>query len=482
MKSRLSVLFLIVLYAACPRPARALAGGELLLADKGARASALAGALSAVPEAGPFGSAYNPAGLADQDGLAFGFEHNEWGLDMRGDYLSAACPLPQGAAAGALDYFSYGAVETVDENGQAGGETFVPSLLGLKLAYGLRVNPELAVGAQLNFYRESIRDYSDLGGGLDLGALWRSPWEGVRLGLAVRHIGATASGYRLPGAAVLGCSWMNAMVERLALFAETEYLWTDTEWDAALAAEYQAFSWAALRLGYRHRFLDAADPGPGVTCGLGLRWRDWQLGYALLPLGEFGLAHKISLEYALKPAAARMKPQPGASPAKSAETMAKQLDGVIYKRLELGKKHFAAGNYKAAINEWKMVLDIAPGHAGAGELIGQAETKWKEQVEKCRREARQARERKDLAEEIAGWKKVLALSPGDKEAGLGLEQARKLAPALIRTLYNQGVDEYGKGRYREAIRTWERVLLLDPQHYKALENIQRTKEKLIKIE
>ncbi|MEW6515608.1 MAG: tetratricopeptide repeat protein [candidate division FCPU426 bacterium] len=459
-----------------------------MLLDKGARAAALAGALCASPESGPFGFVYNPAGLAAQNVLAFGFEHNEWGQGMRGEYLAAASPLGSGTLAGALDYFSYGTLEVTDGNGRISGETLAPYLLGARSAYALWVRPRLAAGAQVDFYMENIGDFTELGGGLSVGAFWKSPWQGVSAGLTVRNLGLTRSGYSLPSRVILGCSWMNALVDRLALYLETGFNWVDSEAAVALAAEYQALSWLDLRLGYRPH-LSMAETAPlGVTAGIGFHWQDWQLGYAVVPLGEWGWAHRLSLEMAIKPAP-NLEQIPGKTAAvssqparKTAEDMAKQLAGVVRKRFELGLKQYQNGNYKAAIREWKMVLDIAPHHEETKEYIQKAENKWEALLDNYRQNARQARLQKDLAEEIMNWKDVLALVPGDQEAQQGLESAQKLVPAMAQAYYNAGLDDYSKGRYQEAIKNWEKVLALDPGHYKAMESIQKTKEKLIKIE
>lgn len=475
-----------LLFLLCPAPAFSRAAGELLLLDQGARASALAGALTASPESGPFGFVYNPAGLAVQAMPAFGLEHNEWGQEMRGEYLAAVFPLGTGSIAGAVDYFSYGALETADAYGRVSDETLVPYWLGFQSAYGWWVRPHLAVGARLAFFMENIGSFSDQGGGLSLGAYWKSPWEGVGVGLTARNLGVTASGYYLPGQAVLGCSWSDALVERLALFLETGLAWVDPGVELALAAEYQALSWMDIRAGYRRNLSQPETASAGLTAGLGFHWQTWELGYAVAPMGEFGWVHRLSLEYSLKSAGQKTAkpavPEQSQPASRTAEDMAEQLAGVVKKRFDLGMKQYQSGNYQEAIREWKMVLDIMPGHAEAGDAIKKAERKWRALLDNYRWNARRARMRKDLAEEIKNWRSLLALAPGDQEAQQGLDGARKLVPAVAQTYYNAGLDDYSKGRYQEAIRNWEQVLSLDPEHHKAAENIQKTKEKLIQIE
>ena len=92
LRSRRLPVYLL-LFSLSPSLAFAKAAGDQLLLDKGARA--LAGALSASSEPGPFEFVYNPAALAVQAMPAFGFDHNEWGQGMRGEYLSAVFPLAE---------------------------------------------------------------------------------------------------------------------------------------------------------------------------------------------------------------------------------------------------------------------------------------------------------------------------------------------------------------------------------------------------
>ena len=55
-------------------------------------------------------------------------------------------------------------------------------------------------------------------------------------------------------------------------------------------------------------------------------------------------------------------------------------------------------------------------------------------------------------------------------------------PGDEQQLYLQGVAFYTQGKYPDAIKAWETVLLLDPEHEKALLNIEKTRRKLRQIE
>ncbi len=477
-------------------------GGELLLLDKGARASALSGAISASFEKDAFGFDYNPAMLGFQSNWLIGFEHNQWIAQMQGDYLSTAYPLPLGGVGLALDYFSYGVMESIDDQGYLKDQTFTPYALDMKAAYGLKIQNRLSLGAQLEYYREHIENFTDSGLGFSFGSLWQSPWKGTAFGLSLHDIGMTGSGYALPGNAVLGCSWNEAFIKELTVYLDSTFYWVDTAVDISTALEYQPVSWLSLRLGYGRYVSGFLTSQSGLTGGLALKWQNWQVSYAFIPIGEFGLNHRFSLEYALD-LDVKKKSEPSIALQLQAETtkiqevktsdkdesvkpddakLKKQMEAVIRKRLDLGTKQYQAGNYKMAIHEWKMVLDLEPNHALAKTKIQKAENEWEDKVEQYRQKARKAKTTQDLITEIQSWKNALALMPEDKEAENELKRAEQLAPALIQSLYNRGLEDYSKANYKDAVQKWEKILILNPRHYKALENIQKTKEKLIRIE
>jgi tetratricopeptide (TPR) repeat protein len=497
-----------------PTRAFSVSAGEFLLVDKGARASALAGAVGA-SAAGPFDFAYNPAGLGHQAAPTFGFEHNDWGLGMRGEYLAIACPLPLGSLAGALDYFSYGDIEAADERGNITGERVNAYRLGLKLGYGWSMSKTLALGATLDLYRETIGDYADLGTGVSLGTLWQSPWKGVAIGLGAKNLGFTRSGYGLPGSAFLGLAWSGLLDEQLALYLDSEYLGSDPGLRLAAGAEYRPLSWFVVRMGYGQPISSRDSVGLGLTGGLGLQWQEWQIGYATAGMGDVGLVHHLSLEYTIKPAAVvpastspaagktepvkgglknegsvlaakpaqpapPVQPVPPAQPAPHA--LSTQVEQVVKKRFDLGLKQYQQGNYSEAIREWKMVLELAPHHASVREYLQKAELVRKTEAEKYRQLARQANAQGDLIMEIQSLKKALAIYAEDPEASQGLKQAMEKAPGSVRKYYLAGLDLYSKGYYREAIQSWEKVLVLEPKHFKALEYIQKTKEKLVDLQ
>ena len=65
-----------------------------------------------------------------------------------------------------------------------------------------------------------------------------------------------------------------------------------------------------------------------------------------------------------------------------------------------------------------------------------------------------------------------------------LEQVQQTGaqPGDEQKLYLQGVTYYTQGKYAEAIKSWQTVLILNPEHEKSTQNIAKTKRKMHQIE
>jgi tetratricopeptide (TPR) repeat protein len=81
--------------------------------------------------------------------------------------------------------------------------------------------------------------------------------------------------------------------------------------------------------------------------------------------------------------------------------------------------------------------------------------------------------------------RALALDPGNAEAQAWQARiARRLAApnpeidARVRTLYIKGMEAFTAGNYREALRNWEQILVLDPLNDSARRNVLEARERL----
>jgi len=119
---------------------------------------------------------------------------------------------------------------------------------------------------------------------------------------------------------------------------------------------------------------------------------------------------------------------------------------VYYKQ---GINYYVAGKFKEAIGQWEEVLKVEPSHKGAIEYIAKA------------------RERLKISGEELGY------SPYEEEIEQYIKELEKTGTIdkekeeLITTHYQDGLVAYSQGDLSQAMKEWQIVLKLDPEHKKA---------------
>jgi len=115
-----------------------------------------------------------------------------------------------------------------------------------------------------------------------------------------------------------------------------------------------------------------------------------------------------------------------------------------------GINYYLAGEFREAIGQWQEVLRLEPSHKGAREYIAKAKERLKMTEEGVG-------EYSPYKEEIEEYVKELEkASPTDKEK-----------EELIATHYQDGLIAYAHGDLSQAMKEWQIVLKLDPEHKKA---------------
>ena len=79
---------------------------------------------------------------------------------------------------------------------------------------------------------------------------------------------------------------------------------------------------------------------------------------------------------------------------------------------------------------------------------------------------------------IASFEKAKKQDPNNAEAAQYLQKARAKREELIQQHLNQGIEYFRKEQLEEAMREWNAVLELDPNHAEALANKERTQKML----
>lgn len=314
---RLTLLSLVLLVAALPAAAQSLTNDEepetiskvgttaaqFLKIGMGARAVALGGAF--VAESNDLSALYwNPAGLAHLRGGAVQMAHTEHIADV--NYSTAAFGTRLGSLgtlSASLIYLDSGDMEVRTEEEPTGtGERFDVQNLALQLSYARALTDRFAIGTTVKFVREQIWHSSANAFAFDLGVLFTTPYERLRLGASVANFGPKME---MSGRDILFSQDPNPDQEGNVEIVNAEYLMDEhplpllfrvgLAWDAVslgdhrlvvisdaahpndnseyvnVGSEYSFRDLLALRVGYRNLFEE--DGEQGLTFGGGLNVR-----------------------------------------------------------------------------------------------------------------------------------------------------------------------------------------------------------------
>ena len=268
--------------------------GHILKLGAGARYAALGGTGAA--EGGDSSAVFwNPAGLGFAERCSVFTTYSSLFESATHGAASAACPLKGlGAIALGGQFLDYGEIESRNNLGVVDG-AFSPSDQVLSASWGLSAAEHYAVG--VTGKRISVKiDNQAYGNAFDLGALVRFSWLSV--GGALQNtkgkVKINEVSETLPQTTVLG---VQADFEQLTFMAAANSA-RDGGWNSCGAEYYfspqSEGSPVVLRIGYSTRM---KTKGNNLTFGAGIMEKSWTLDYALVPYGELGLTHHISVSY-----------------------------------------------------------------------------------------------------------------------------------------------------------------------------------------
>lgn len=287
--------------------------GRALVFDSSAKGTTAAGFLKLAVGARPvaMGEAYtavvddasslywNPAGLARVERRAATFMHAVYVDSSFFDYgayahRSGCC----GSFGVSVQYFSAGSVTETDAAGNEVGR-FTPSDVAVSFGYAREV-AGFAVGLAAKVIHSTLMDSASTGA-LDAGVQSPTLLDGrLRWGAALSNLGGEMrydqAREKLPLMLRLGASY--AATDRF-LFAFDVGLPRDNDPFAAMGAEALLASGRggslAGRVGFNTRTVADVDGFNAMSLGLGLRLSGLDVDYGFLPLGQIGLAHRMSL-------------------------------------------------------------------------------------------------------------------------------------------------------------------------------------------
>ncbi len=292
------------------------AGAQFLRVPVGARAVALGQAYTACATDGsaPF---WNPAGLMRTPGRRnLFFAHNDYAADIDLEYAAYhwhGQNFGYGIFAGML--LSGDIPRTTELYQEGTGQTFEANQYVLGFSLARAMTDRFSFGGSIKYFQENLDEFTTRGALFDLGILYFVGVGDLRVGFAVRNIGADLrpggtppelgpgyvpptefQSYAAPTSGSFGVAYTWRLGGRTALLTTADFHHpTDFSESFRLGAELQLDRRLDLRGGYETN----RDEG-GLAAGFGVRlardrW-DIRLDYALRDMGHFGTVHQLSLD------------------------------------------------------------------------------------------------------------------------------------------------------------------------------------------
>lgn len=276
---------------------------QFLKLGVGSRPIAMGGAF--VAEASDLSALYwNPAGLSNLTGAAVSLAHTSYLADVNYNYAAFGTTLGgAGTLAAAILYLDSGDmdVRTVDEP-EGTGERFKVQDFAIQVSYARALTDRFSIGANVKYIQERIWHSTASTVAVDIGTLFTTPYERLRLGASFSNFGPKMqmsgrdivfsedptpdqdgvveivnSEYQmeehpLPLLFRIGLSWdaVNTSSHRIVLSTDAAHPNDNYEY-VNTGIEYSFRDLIALRAGYRNLFEE--DGEQGLTFGGGLNLR-----------------------------------------------------------------------------------------------------------------------------------------------------------------------------------------------------------------
>lgn len=304
---------------------------QFLKLGVGARPIALGG--SFVAQANDLSALYwNPAGLANLGGASVQLAHTEYLADVSYNFAAFGTTLGgAGTLAASILYLDSGDmdVRTIEEP-EGTGERFKVQDLALQISYGRALTDRFSIGGSFKFIQERIWHSSASSVALDIGTLFTTPYDRLRLGASFSNFGPKMqmSGrdivfsedptpdqdgvveivnseylvdeHPLPLLFRIGLSWDAVRTSDHSIVLSTDAAHPNDNYEYVnLGAEYDFRNLIALRAGYRNLF--EADGEQGLTFGGGLNLRldgalRARIDYAYADFGRLDETHWFTLD------------------------------------------------------------------------------------------------------------------------------------------------------------------------------------------
>lgn len=274
------------------------AGAQFLKIGTGSRAEAMAGAFAAV--SGDLHDMHsNPGGLADLKKQEITTTYLRYFQGVDYGFVGYGRPTEKGVVGLGVTYLTLGGIEgrtadTVVADREFGATDMA---VNLSLASKLEAVEGLSLGLTGRVVSMKLDNEKALTGAADLGLHYKSPWEGLDMGLVLKNMGPGVKFVDetdpLPMEVHFGLGY-KPWGEKMLFTGDAIHGAVEKTLKGALGTEYRMKS-MALRAGYRFG-QDTQNLGvmTGFAAGLGISLYNAKIDYAFVPFGDLGDTHRFT--------------------------------------------------------------------------------------------------------------------------------------------------------------------------------------------
>ncbi|NIT37292.1 MAG: PorV/PorQ family protein [candidate division Zixibacteria bacterium] len=149
----------------------------------------------------------------------------------------------------------------------------------------------------------------------------------------------------------------------------------------------------------------------------------------------------------------------------------------VAKLLEQARAAYSRGEYLTAIARWEAVLELEPENAEATANLEDARARVSDIVAKYKASATRFSTAGDWAAALSNWRRALRLAPDDDEAAAGAAKARAVLAREAQALVKAGISLYERGDLNGAEAKMIAALNLQPDNANASAYLVKIKKK-----
>jgi hypothetical protein len=275
---------------------------NFLKIGEGARPIAMGSAFTAVADDGNL-LFWNPGGFSQIETPMGTTTYRNYVAGIHTGYLAYLRPKSEKDAFGGSVHFLYsGSMVKTNMVGEPLGD-FTYSVVVPTIGYGRKIKEDVSVGIAIKGIYQNVDEFNNFGVAADIGGLYETPREGLTVGAVVQNLGAEVQPldslkYSLPITGKIGG------VYRIPEKPVTIALDLSKPIDNDFAVSFGGEAWLSSRLAFRGGFTSTlldlktgsgTDFLAGISSGVGLLVKNIHFDYAITPMIDLGLAHRISL-------------------------------------------------------------------------------------------------------------------------------------------------------------------------------------------